>query len=310
VSSGLFRAEALEHHARREAEGDVLRVDRRWTRVTYGLLVAAALATFLFISLFSVDEYASGPAVVRVDGRRVIAANAAGTVEAVDARAGAWVERDGVLLSMRSDEESSELARATSEFDRKLVQVLRDPSDTAARQALAALRTQKEQARIALESRTIRAPAAGYIGDVRVRTGQHVNAGDVLLAVAPRDGAEVSLVSMVSADYRPMLKNGLKMRFELDGFRYEYADLDVSDVSEEAVGTAEVQRLLGQDRSDIVSLAPGAKILVTAKLPAATFTSEGQSYGYSDGLTGVAEIRVRREPILVTLAPVLRRWLR
>jgi hypothetical protein len=55
-----------------------------------------------------------------------------------------------------------------------------------------------------------------------VRPGQHVNAGEVLLAVAPKGSAQVSLVSMVPADYRPMLKVGLKMRFELDGFRYEY----------------------------------------------------------------------------------------
>jgi membrane fusion protein (multidrug efflux system) len=119
----------------------------------------------------------------------------------------------------------------------------------------------------------------------------------------------VSLVAMVSAEFRPMLAQGQTMRFELDGFRYEYADLSVTDVSAEAVGPQEVQRLLGHDRSDAVTIDPGAKVLVTASLPAATFSSEGQAYGYFDGLTGTAEIRVRSEPILVTLVPALKRWL-
>ena len=82
-----------------------------------------------------------------------------------------------------------------------------------------------------------------------------------------------------------------------------------SATTAEAVGPAEVQRLLGQERSDAVALDPGAKVLVMAQLPAATFSSEGQPYGYFDGLTGHAEVRVRSEPILVTLIPALREFL-
>jgi membrane fusion protein (multidrug efflux system) len=103
-----------------------------------------------------------------------------------------------------------------------------------------------------------------------------------------------------------MLRQGQKLRFELDGFRYEYADLAVLAVSAEAIGPLEVQRFLGQDREGAVALTPGAKVLVTAKLPASSFTSEGKPYGYFDGLTGSAEVRVRREPILVTLVPALK----
>jgi membrane fusion protein (multidrug efflux system) len=116
-------------------------------------------------------------------------------------------------------------------------------------------------------------------------------------------------MAMVSAEYRPMLKPGLKIRFELDGFHYEYSDLLATDISAEAVGTAEVQRLLGQERSDAVVLDPGAKVIVTAKLPSSTFSSEGRPYGYFDGLTGNAEVCVRSEPLLVTLIPALRQWL-
>jgi membrane fusion protein (multidrug efflux system) len=309
VIEGLFREEALAHHAGSDEGGDVLRLDKRWARVSYLLLVAAAFVGFVFVSLAHVDEYASGPAVVRVDGRRMITATLASTVESVEVHPGEWVDAGALLVRMFCDDEAHELARATQEFDLSLVRLLRDPSDSSLKASLATLRAQKEQAKNAVESRAIRAQVAGHVSDVRVRPGQRVNPGDVLLAVAPQGSARVSLVAMISAEYRPMLGEGLPMRFELDGFRYEYADLVLTDVSAEAVGPQEVQRLLGHERSDAVALDPGAKVLVTATLPAATFSSEGQPYGYFDGLTGTAEVRVRSEPILVTLVPALRRLL-
>jgi membrane fusion protein (multidrug efflux system) len=304
----MFRDEALAHHAGAREEGDVLRFDKRWALYVYRLIAVAAVASFLFICLFNVDEYAAGPAVVRVEGRRMITATAPGTVEGVEVRPGQWVEVGAVLVRMYNVDEVKELARAKNELDIQVIRMLRDPNDPAAKQSLANARVQKDQAANVVDSRTIRANVAGYVSDVRVRLGQRVNAGDVLLAVAPKD-AKVSLVAMVAADYRPMLKQGLKMRFELDGFKYEYADLTVDDVSAEGVGPAEVQRYLGQERADAVPLDPGAKVLVSANLPSATFTSEGQPYGYFDGLTGNAEVCVRNEPLLVTLVPFFRQWL-
>jgi membrane fusion protein (multidrug efflux system) len=309
MSHGLFREEALHHHAERGEDGDVLRLDKRWLRVTYAILVAAALAAFVFVSLSSIDEYATGPAVVQLEGRRMVVAPAAGTVESVVVQASGRVDAGSVLVRMSAEPETSELRRATLEFDRKLVYLLQNPSDPAIKQSLAAARAQKEQAKNALEGRTLRAPVAGYVTDVRVRPGKHLNAGDVVLAVAPDRATQVSLVSMVPAEYLPMLKRGQKMRFELDGFAFEYADLEIAEVSTEAVGSGEVQRLLGQERADVVHLDDGAKVVVTAHLPSATFTSAGRPYGYFDGLTGIATVRVRREPILVTLIPALRGWL-
>ncbi|MDB4996705.1 MAG: hemolysin [Myxococcaceae bacterium] len=307
MSTTPFRQEAVDHHAGGADEADVLRFDRRWTRVTYTLLKVAAVVAFAYASLFSVDEYASGPAVVRVDGRRMITATSPGTVEDVLVHPGQEVAAGAVLVRMHGSDEAKELERATVAFEADLSKMLRDPSDIAAKQALTGLRAQKDQAKNMYDARTTIAPIAGVVSDVRVRPGQHVAAGEVLVAVAPKDTAQVSLVAMVPAEFRPMLKPGLKMRFELDGFRYEYADLTVVDVSAEAVGPAEVQRYLGQERFDAVHLDPGAKVLVTATLPSSTFTSEGNPYGYFDGLTGTAEIRVRSEPILVTLVPALRR---
>lgn len=306
MTEPLYRREALQEHEGGEHHGDLLRFDTRWTRLAVKLIVAASVIGFLAISLLGVDEYAQGPAVVRIDGRRMVTATSPATVETVEVKPGQWIEAGAVLSHMVDQDERNELVRATNEFELQLARMLRDPNDPVAKQTLAALRSRKDQAKNVVESRTLRAPVSGYVSDVRVRVGQHVNPGDVVAAVAPKDAGAASLVVLLPAEYRPMLRQGQKLRFELDGFRYEYADLAVLDVSAEAIGPLEVQRFLGQDREGAVALTPGAKVLVTAKLPASSFTSEGKPYGYFDGLTGSAEVRVRREPILVTLVPALK----
>ena len=308
MSDDLFRAEAVSHHAHGDDHGDVLRYDQRWPRAVYSLVLLAATAGFLFVSLLGIDEYAEGPAVVQVDARRAVTATIAATVQTVEVKAGQEVKPGTVLVRMYSADEANELARATREFELELVRMLRDPADAETKQRLATLRAARDQARNVADSRVVRADSAGFVSDVRVRPGQHVNAGEVLVGISPEGNPRVSVVAMVPAQFRPMLEKGADLRFELEGFRFEYADLVVSDVSTEAVGPAEVQRLLGQDRGDAVALDPGAKVFVTARLPASTFTSDGQTYGYFDGLVGRAEVRVRRETLLVTLVPALRRW--
>jgi membrane fusion protein (multidrug efflux system) len=304
--STLFRKEALAHHARGDEHGDILRYNPRWSTLAVRVVAAAALAGLVFCVLFPVDEYASGPAVVRVDGRRMVAASAAGVIDGVEVHPGQAVARGALLVRSSVTDETMELSRATDEFELALARQLIDPNDGVARQTLASLRARREAARNAVENRTVRAPFAGVVSDVRVKPGQHVVPGEVLCAIVPGDAKTVSLVAMLPADYRPMLRAGLAMRFELDGFKFEYADVVVEEVSVEAVGTAEIQRFLGAERGDAIRLEPGGKVLVTGTLPASSFVSDGQAYRYFDGLTGTAEVRVRREPILVMLIPALR----
>jgi membrane fusion protein (multidrug efflux system) len=273
--------------------------------VTYHFAWIATAAALVFVCLFSVHEYASGPAVVRVDGRRTISATIPATVEAVLVRPGQHVAAGALLASMYDAEEAAELRRTSTEFDLELVRLLRDPTDAVAKQTLAALRSKRDQARNMRAEREIRSPIEGTVGDIRVRPGQHLNAGDTILAVAPRD-TRVVVVAAVSGDYRPMIGKGLPVRFSLDGFHYEYKDLEVEDVSEEVIGPLEVKRYLGQELGDALDIQGGAKVLVTAKVDASSFTSDGVPYGYYDGLTGIADVRVRRQPLIVMLIPALK----
>lgn len=305
-SRAILRPEAVAHRERGQALGYLIGYERRWSRRMYSVLLAAAAAMVIFVCSARVHEYASGPAVVRVDGRRTVTATAAGSVDAVLVQPGQHVKKDDVLVRFRDVEQAAELQRVSTQFELELVRLLRDPTDVAAKQSLGALKVQGDLARTLLADRVVRAPFDGIVSDIRVRPGQHLAAGDAVLGIAP-EGASVYLVAIVPADYRPMLASGLAMRFSLDGYKYEYHDLVVESLGEEAVGPSEIKRYLGQELFDAVHLdSAGAQVLVRAQLPARTFTSEGKAYTYSDGLTGLGEVRVRSEPLIVTLLPALK----
>ena len=67
MTMGLFRQEAVQAHEGTKERGDILRFERRWETVAVKVVAIAAVVGFLFASLFGVDEYAKGAAVVRID---------------------------------------------------------------------------------------------------------------------------------------------------------------------------------------------------------------------------------------------------
>ena len=300
-----FRTEALQHHASPQAEGTVLVYDKTWTRWAYRLVLLCVASALLYSCLGRVHEYASGPAVVRVDGRRTLSAEFPGTVESVDVQPGTHVKAGDVLVRFRDVEQAAELKRVSTEFELQLLRLLRDPTDVGARTQLTALKVQRDLARTVADERTVRAPHDGVVSDIRIHPGQHLTMGEQICGISPND-AKVYVVAVVPGDYHPMIKEGLGVRFSLDGYRYEYSDLQVESVGEEVVGATEIKRFLGQEIYDSVHLLPGSYVLVRAALPDTTFKSEGEKYGYFDGLTGLAEIRVRSESLLVTLIPALK----
>ena len=67
--------------------------------------------------------------------------------------------------------------------DRRTSATGRAPGDGGLRQTVGSLRVQKERAAARLEERLIRAPHAGTVSDVRIRQGQALSAGDVVLSL-------------------------------------------------------------------------------------------------------------------------------
>ena len=131
-----FRAEALEHHQARGGPGSLLRVEARWTRPVFWLLLGLAVAGLLAGVLVKVDRFAFAPAAVQ--GREVRAAMPGALVNSVMAG-----DRARLIL----------------------------PGGGAVAARVAAFGNPTQQGTVIVVARTDR-PVAGSAGTLRVRTGR------------------------------------------------------------------------------------------------------------------------------------------
>jgi multidrug efflux pump subunit AcrA (membrane-fusion protein) len=302
--SRIFREEALRHHDGAQQEGDILRISPAWTRWTYWVLLGLLLAGLVYSLLGTLPEYASGPAVVKVEGLSHLTVDMPGVVSSVQVQPGQRVETGQALVSFRSQEETVALDRIQREFELQLIRVLRDPSDEAARQTLTSLRAEQELAQARQQARTLRAPHAGVVSALRIRPGQYVTPGEGVVSIEGDDVA-VSLVALLPGGQRPMLEPGRSLRVELDGFHHEYHSFVIESVGDQIVGPGEIRRFLGPEIADAFELG-GPLVLVKARIPASSFKSKGKDFNYFDGMLARADARVRTERILVALVPGLK----
>lgn len=302
---GIFRAEAVAASQARRQRGDVVRVSPAWASWSYWVLLGVLVAAGVYAGVGRIDEYSAGPALVRSTGRAEITAPTGGTVQHLAVEPGQRVEAGQLLGRLHDAAEVAELERVDNEWQVRLREYLFAPSDDSARRALASLRADRDQALARLEDRVLRAPHAGVVSDVRARVGQHLAPGDLLMTVVG-EAADLHVIALLPGADRPQLESGMTMRLELHGYRYAYQSLTVEAVADEVIGPAEARRYLGQEVADAVPIA-GSVVLVTARIPAGTFTADGEVYRYHDGMIGVAEIRIRSERIITAVIPALER---
>jgi multidrug resistance efflux pump len=303
----LFRREAIEHQAARTARADMLRIAPRSTEWLMRLLAVALVAALFFVIVGRVHEYATGPALVRIDGRTALSSSRASLVRSVEVKPGDHVEEGDVLLQLYSSEEASDLEAATREFDDQLVKLMQRPNDATAREALVSLRTRRELARARLEQRSLRAPHRGVVGDVRVRAGQLIEAGLSVIELRS-DHADGKVVALLPGRYRPLIKPGAKLRFDLDGFQRRGHELIVEDVGDQIVGPTEAVRYLGREQADSLPQFTGPVVLVEASLPSGSFDADGERFEFAHGMQGKAETIVRTEPVAYAFLPGLKQW--
>jgi hypothetical protein len=219
------------------------------------------------------------------------------------ARPGERVERGAVLARLQREPEAVELSRSTREFELELLKVLQNPSDQAARAQISTLRAQRQVAEARVEERFVRAPISGLVSDVRVRAGQPVAAGQLVLTMV-NERATASVVAMVPGHDRPLLRPGMTMHVALDGFEHARQEVRIDSVADEVVGPAEIKRYLGADLADAVAV-EGPVVLVHAGLATPYFRAQERQLPYYDGMKAVAEVKVRSERILTLLIPGL-----
>jgi multidrug resistance efflux pump len=305
AKSQIFRREALEYRAGAQgSHGGVLRLSPSWTRWAFWLLLAVVGFYAAFGVLGWISEYASGPAVVRAEDRLEVTALSSGRVTAVEVQPGQRVKEGQILARFFAGQEQASLERFNHEFELHLMRRMRDLGDEGARQALSTLRAEKELAEFQLEQRVVRAPQAGVVSDVRIRRGQHLTEGEVVVSLV-REDSPLEIIAMLPGGSRPLLSKGGKIRVELQGFPYQYQELTIEEVGDELVGPGEVRRYLGPELAESVTVT-GAVVLVRARAPSRFFEADGKRLAYFDGMLGMAQARVKSERIVTAIVPGLK----
>jgi membrane fusion protein (multidrug efflux system) len=302
----LFRNEAIAHQRARGLHAEVLQLDTGATRTGFALICAAVIILLAFLVLGRLNEYASGPAFVQLEGRTALSASLVGLVTKVEVKPGDRVEAGDVLVRFHASDEDAEMRAASDEFDNQLTKLLLRPADPATREALVSLRTRSRLAEQRAEQRTLRAPHGGFVGDIRVREAQLVEPGMRVLDLQDST-ATATLVALLPGRYRPLLRAGHRLRFEVDGFHQRAHALVVSRVGDQILGPSEAARYLGRDLGDAFSIG-GPVVVVQAALPSTSFEADGQRYDFTSGMFGQAEAVVRDEPIAYAFVPGLRPW--
>jgi len=297
----LFRREAIDAHGERRW-GDVVRVAPPWIRWAYrGVILVMAAAAVLVIA-GRVPTYSRGPAVVRMQARKEVAARTAGNIASIAARAGARVDAGDLLARLDDEAQAAQVAQLERELEARLRERLLSPSDRATGEAVSHVRLELERSRDALEERMVRAPIAGVVGDVRVRPGQRVAPGDVVSSVVDATGA-VEVLAFLPGGDRPRLGPGQRMRLSLAGYRDAYQDLVVDLVAAEAMGPEEARRYLGGIAGDVELRGP--VVLVRARATS-RFVADGSAYRYIDGMSGTVEVEIASQRMIDALVPGLK----
>jgi multidrug efflux pump subunit AcrA (membrane-fusion protein) len=302
--SNLFREQARRSLDEVDQHGAPLRLTPAWIEWSYWLLVTVGAVSLLLAALTDIGEYAQGPAMVRLLGRTQVGAIEPGVVAKVLVEPGSRVVEGELLVQLDDVGERAELERLDAELRAATVELLRRPTDETRRSELAGLRAERELAAARVERRAIRAPHDGVMSDARVSPGQHVEAGEVLLTLV---GAEArrELVAALPGHYRPLVHPGMKLHLELTGYEAHAQELTIEAVGDEVIGPAAVERLLGEDRAETLTIS-GPAVLVRARLPEPSFAAGSHRYPYFDGMAGIVEVRVRSQSVLTSLIPGLR----
>ena len=307
TGAGVFRRAALDHHSRgSERDGRPLELRPVWLDRVYSLLLALVVTALAFVLFGRHSEYAAGPAVVRVDQGLDVTSPIAGTAVGIEVAVGDQVAASQLLVRLYDQGETTRLRRLRTELNAVLAERLRDPSDVATARSVATLRAEVELAEAQLEERSLRSPRAGRVRDLRLRPGQAIQPGDVVLSLAaPQGEREVEVLALLPGHARPQLTLGTTLRLELAGYRYAYQHLIVEQVGNEVLSPAEAMRWLPPGVAE--TLRPAEPVVfVRARLPRSFFEVDGRHFSFHDGMSGTVEARMRSERLIFTLIPALR----
>jgi GAF domain-containing protein len=269
-NSDIFREEALEYHIRSwDQQGDVLKTLPPWLRTTYWVMLALVLVGLLGLVTAKLNVYASGPAVIKAHATMKVTAAGAGRVRSITVSPGEMV-RGGDVLVVLDNTTQSQAAAANA---------------------------------AAANTENLRASSNGVVGDILIHPGESLKAGDQVMSMVEPD-AGYDLIAFLPQSYAAQLHQGMMMRVKINGKSSPIPTVPISSVGPEILEPGDATRYAGKDASADFPVS-GRVIVVRASLPV---VSPGSSpAAYHDGVTGVAEVSVRSESVIVALIPGLRK---
>jgi len=303
----LYRPEALDSHRRRGQEGGVTELSPGWVRRTYHILGLALVIAIVFAIFVEVPTYSSGSGIVMYDGTRVTAPTP-GTVEKVFVAPNDYVYKGDPLLKLHSEAEESALAQATKEYDAAQHQFLFDPADENVKKQLIASGTAAKRAQDALEQKTVRATADGWVKGIRAEAGKPVQFGDPILTLVPL-GAEPYMLAALPGRDIGRIKPGQTLQVELEGYQKSREKAKIIEVGDQAIGLAELRKTLGGEYADSLKLAEGSYVIIKARLPRDYFRYKGKKQSFRFGMPAKTEVRIESKRFLVTLLPSLEKYI-
>lgn len=301
----IYRESAWKTYRRGTELGTPLELSSALGGSVYHALVVGLLVGLVFLVCVPINDNVRGRGFVRLLGSRAVASVTDGPVERVLVKPGAHVAQGQAIVEQYSADQSTEVERLSKEFDGLWVRLLRDPLDAEARQAMTTTGPALRRARARLDECTVRAPIDGVLTDVRVAEGKHVVKGDTLFVVAP-EGARVEVIAVLPGSSRPQVTTRSAGRFWVDGADSNIP-VSLTDLHADAIGPAEVSRLLGPSVQGSV-VVEGMSFVVTGALREQTFQEDGRARPFFQGMSGDLDVTLDRKPLLFLLVPTLRRW--
>lgn len=304
----LYRPEALEAHRNRGTEGAPIHISPAWVRRAYPLIVLAVIVAALFTIFIKVPTYSTGRGVVVLDGTTVTAP-AMGTVDKLFVSPGQAVEKGSILVKLQAAAEQDEVANAKAELDNATRAYLSEQSDETTKKQLASIWARYNTAKSKLEQRTIRAPKAGTISDLRTRNGALLQPGDAIAMIVEGGNTLPEIQAFLPAKDRPRLRIGQTLQVGLSGYTKIREQAEITYVAREGIGSSEVAKLLGPSLADALRMPPdGSYVLVKARLPRRTFETDHAVLPFSQGMLADTEVKIAEKPFLVTLFPALEKY--
>jgi membrane fusion protein, multidrug efflux system len=114
------------------------------------------------------------------------------------------------------------------------------------------------------------------------------------------------VIALLPGSFAPQIGPGMTMVLTIDGYQDTKEELPISAVNFQIVGPDEAARFVGHESANVVSVT-GSVLLVRCPLASDYFTSEHGTFAFHDGMSGQAKVSVRKEPLIVTLIPGLRK---